>query len=413
MRLLVAALLALIWTGGLAQETFVIQNGTVIDGTGAPPIPNGVVIIKGERILDVGPASEVEVPKNATVVDAAGGTIMPGIVNAHIHFGAVLINRYNFLKAGVTSVCDLGSSLPSMEKFAGDEDTPQARGFKAGPIVTAPGGYPGPVHGFALNYEISGPEEAEAAVANLYARGADYVKLALEPGFGETPYPVLSAAELRATVTAAHERGLLARVHVQNPALLSVALDADADVIEHLPVFSRYTEEEWDALLENPADPPLPEDLEAQFARMAAEGVVLVPTLGVLVGELFDKPQREPWEEVYLNLALKAVRLFHDLGGTVALGNDYGNPGVELGMPLREMRLFLAAGLSPFEVLSAATAHAADACGQGETLGTLTPDKLADVIVVAGDSLEDITVMDQVRTVIKGGHVVYGGSPAN
>ena len=412
MRLLIAALLVLIWTSAPAQETLVIQNGTVIDGTGAPPILNGVVVVEGEKIVGVGSASDVEVLEGVTVVDAAGGTILPGIVNAHIHFGAALANRYSFLKAGVTSVCDLGSSLHSMEKFAANE-TPQARGFKAGPIITAPGGYPGPVHGFALNYEITGPEEAEAAVADLHARGADYIKLALEPGFDETPYPLLGAIELRAAVAAAHERRLLARVHVQNPALLSVALDAGADVIEHLPVFLRYTEEEWDVLLENPDDPPLPEGLETQFTRMVAQGVVLVPTLDVFVGEFFDKPQREPWEEVYLNLAFKAVRLFRDLGGTFALGNDYGNPDVELGMPLREMRLFLAAGLSPLEVLSAATAHAAYACGQGETLGTLTPGKLADVIVVAGDPLDDVTALDRVRTVVKGGRVVYGASPAD
>jgi imidazolonepropionase-like amidohydrolase len=103
---------------------------------------------------------------------------------------------------------------------------------------------------------------------------------------------------------------------------------------------------------------------------------------------------------------LEIVGRFHQLEGVVAVGNDYGNPGVERGMPLREMKLLLEAGLSPMEVLEAGTRRAAQVCGHGNELGTMEPGKLADIIIVDGNPLEDIEALDRVKWVIKDGQVV-------
>jgi imidazolonepropionase-like amidohydrolase len=101
------------------------------------------------------------------------------------------------------------------------------------------------------------------------------------------------------------------------------------------------------------------------------------------------------------------VRRFHTVGGVVALANDYGaDDAIEKGMPLREMRLLLAAGLTPMQVIEAGTRNAAQVCGHGQDLGTLEPGKLADIIAVNGDPLADIQVMQQVSLVIKGGQIV-------
>jgi imidazolonepropionase-like amidohydrolase len=119
-------------------------------------------------------------------------------------------------------------------------------------------------------------------------------------------------------------------------------------------------------------------------------------------------PQKEGCFQFYLD----PVRYFHALGGTVALANDWGADGaIERGIPLREMQLLLAAGLTPMEVIRAGTQHAAWVCGHGEELGTLAPGMLADVIVVDGDPLVDIEAMGRVVAVIKGGQVVLSKIP--
>ena len=129
--------------------------------------------------------------------------------------------------------------------------------------------------------------------------------------------------------------------------------------------------------------------------------------LGSRFLEAPKKAERLPVEQIVVDVHVEAVRRFHALGGVVALGNDYGaNPDVELGMPLTEMRLLLAAGLTPMGVIEASTRNAAFVCGQGDELGTLEPGKLADIIVADGNPLTDLQVMGRVLAVIKGGKLV-------
>ncbi|UCH63700.1 MAG: amidohydrolase family protein, partial [Fidelibacterota bacterium] len=133
----------------------------------------------------------------------------------------------------------------------------------------------------------------------------------------------------------------------------------------------------------------------------------IVPTLDQLVGRLYEKAEKTAIEQIVIDVHLETVRRFHALGGRVALGNDYANVGIEAGMPIMEMTLLAEAGLAPLAVIEGSTREAAVVCGQGETLGTLEPGKLADVIVVAGDPLQDIQAMREVVVVIKGGELVY------
>ena len=97
--------------------TLALINGTVLDGTGAPPLANGVVVVEGKRIVAVGPATQVDIPANAQVVDVAGRTIMPGIINAHVHNTYAATIRQQYLASGVTTTCDLASSLADMPQF--------------------------------------------------------------------------------------------------------------------------------------------------------------------------------------------------------------------------------------------------------------------------------------------------------
>ena len=141
---------------------------------------------------------------------------------------------------------------------------------------------------------------------------------------------------------------------------------------------------------------------------MANKGIVMIPTLDRVYGQLYRTPNPTHEEEVTIEVILGVVRWFHEMGGVVGLGTDFNiGTGVKTGMPVGEMEMLLAAGLTPMEVIEAGTRHAAKACGHGDELGTLEPGKLADVIVVDGNPLEDIQALSQVVLVIKGGDVAH------
>ncbi len=394
-------------TNEFPKASFVVINGTIIDGTGADPIPDGYVAVQGNRIAAIGHSTEVQVPENVTVIDVEGGTILPGIFNSHAHKDSGAgTRRIMFLLDGVTSVCDMLLSRQMMPLLEEEEISSglAARGFKAGPIITAPGGYPGVMWGTVYSYEIQGEAEAEIAVRDLYAWGADYIKVALEPGIFGDPWPVLDLQELRSIVATAHEHDLLVRAHVNN-AMLDIALEADVDVIEHVPMPS-FSSENLESLFDDAGVFRMPTDLEAQMLRMIDQGIVLVPTLDVILDDAYQGGGIEPATEIVAEAVLGVVRFFHESGGIIAVGNDYGNAGVKPGMPLREMNLLHIAGLSPMEVIEAGTKHAAYVCGHSDDLGTLTTGKLADFIVVAGNPLKDLSAMNSVLYVIKDGEVV-------
>jgi imidazolonepropionase-like amidohydrolase len=399
----------------IPEKALVVRNGAVIDGNGGPPIVDGVVVIQGERIVSVGEAVAFQIPEDAAVVDAGGGTILPGVINSHTHGTHDPAVRRAFLTDGVTTVCNLGTALDRLPLFddASVAEGPAARGYWAGPIITAPGGYPGPVYGSQFSYEVGSPAEARAAVTDLLDRGASMIKIALAPGDPRNPWPVLDLARVQAIVDEAHARGVLVRAHVFEPYLVEdIVLPTGVDVIEHEP-FPLLTPEEESRILGS--NEPLTllfnvvaPEFEMLLERIVAHGTVMVPTLDQRVGTLFTNPDRSLVEQIVVDVHLEAARRFHALGGTLALGNDFGGvPNVELGMPLLEMELFLAAGLTQMEVIEASTRHAAVACGQGSSLGTLEPGKLADIIIVDGDPLTDLAAIDNVVAVIKGGVLAH------
>jgi imidazolonepropionase-like amidohydrolase len=370
------------------------------------------VAIQQERIVAVGRATDYAIPTGTKVVDAKGGTILPGIINAHVHgLSNPAMRRVYFLLRGVTSVCDMGSRLDEMQQFSQDHVSgPAARGFRAGPIITAPGGYPDVFWHASLNYEVTGPDQARAAVADLVNRGADAIKIALEPGSAQEPWPMLNLQEVKAIVQAAHERGKLVRAHVgriDGTDVLDIVVESGVDVIEHvpIPVFSS-----WDVYnsIKDKAHFALDSDYQVRLARLVTHQVVMVPTLDAHSFWCESPELTFEQQQACLEFYVEPVRYFHTLGGVVALANDYNTDiTIEKGMPLREMRLLLAAGLTPMHVIEAGTRNAAQVCGHGNELGTLEPGKLADVIVVDGDPLTDIEAMSRVSVVIKDGQIAY------
>jgi imidazolonepropionase-like amidohydrolase len=392
----------------LAGISLVLTHGIVIDGKGSDPIPDGLVAIRDNRIVFVGQSSEFRIPRDALVIDAEGGTILPGVINSHArNVAGAGTRRISFLLDGVTSVCDLGAQLMRMPAFEEEKvnSGPAARGFKAGPIITAPGGYPAPFVGSSISYEVQGKDEAELAVHDLHTQGADFIKVALDPGTVSEPWPVLNLEELRTVVETAHSYGLLVRAHMTDSTMLDMALEAGVDVIEHVPM-PPNSHVDLESMFDDSGNFRMPPELETQMLRMIEQRVVLVPTLDVYMGDIEYFGDRYGDADSFMEALLGVVRFFHDSGGTIALGNDYSNPGVESEMPLSEMILLRSAGLTPSEVIKAATRQAAYVCGQGNELGTLEAGKLADIIVVEGNPLDDLNAMDSILYVVKDGDIV-------
>lgn len=397
----------------------IITNGTVVDGRGSEPVHDGIVVIVGDRITYVGRSADYSQPSNAQVIDAHGGSILPGIIDSHVLDASDPAIRREFLVSGVTTVCNLGSPLGEMTQFGKNyiDQGPVARGYRSGPMITAPGGLPDTVLQANLNYEVKTPEEARAAVVDLHDHGADVIKVLLQEEYGGVTYPMLGEDELAAIVEEAHTLGLLVRAHVTYASLLGMAVQAGVDTIQHVPFniarsgSHSISDAQLLAFLQS-SDPlqyfftELYPDYEDQLRMMVEAGIVMVPTLDRAYGEYYrtSNPTRE--QEVIIETVLGIVRRFHDLGGIVGLGTDF-NTGLDIkvGMPVGEMEMLLAAGLTPMDVIEAGTRISANICGHGDELGTLEPGKLADVIVVDGDPLEDMQVMSEVALVIRNGEI--------
>jgi len=393
-----------------------IINGTIIDGTGKEPVMNGIILIEGNKVKAVGKAEDIVIPENAEIINARGKTIIPGIIDSHVHTAQDPAVRRGLLTGGVTSICDLGTPIENMEEFtqtySGKEAV--ARGFRAGPIVTAPGGLPDAVLKEGLNYEVSTPEGVKRGVRDLLNKGADVIKIYLHPTTGGKAYPMLNEEEIRVLADETHKSGKLVRAHVTKLRLLEMAIDAGVDVIEHVP----YPEVSAEIRKAFKKDDPRKEILnlmvvpeyDTLLPRMVEKGIIMVPTMDRAFGRYYFVKNKNAPIRAIAEAIIEIVRRFHNLGGTVALGTDYNyNSATAEGIPIREIEMMEAAGLTPMEIIVASTKHAAFVSGHGDELGTLEPGKLADMIILSGDPLADLKAMKNVFLVIKDGKIAYSG----
>jgi imidazolonepropionase-like amidohydrolase len=384
----------------IPADAMVIRNGIIIDGTGAEPIPDGVVIIHDKRILAVGQASDFRLPESVRIIDAQGGTILPGLINAHVHHSAPVEQRRRFLEDGVTTVCDLGTPLREMPQFVETESPAgrAARVFYAGPIITAPE-----------------PKEAREAVRDMVARGASVIKIALDPSWNrEHPLPMLDVETAKAIVEEAHAHGLLVHAHMIQITYFPLALEAGIDVIEHMPFPTGWpSEEEKQRYLESD-DPTLPffeehfPEYKSILGGMAQQEIIMVPTVSALIKDMYLKSERSTHEQFVVLAVLDIIRRFREAGGVVAVGNDFNDRFMKERLPLTEMRALMDAGMTSMEVIEAATRHASLVSG-ADDLGILEPGKLADLVVVEGNPLEDIDALTRIRLVILDGEVAHKG----
>jgi imidazolonepropionase-like amidohydrolase len=350
-------------------------NGVLIDGSGADPVPDAVVLIEDGKIAALGNKDEVNLPPGIQTIDLKGNTILPGFIDAHVHYAHNAENLSAWIKAGVTTVCDLGSAYDPYI-FAFRDATLTHPGYSrivsAGPIVTSPGGYPIPVWGSSIALQVTSPEDARQKVGELLDKGADIIKIAVTSDYGSS----LTAEEITAITDVAHQRGTRVLAHVETVKDLELAVDNGVDIAAHMP-FDK-----------------LPDDV---IVKLVAKDVYIIPTAAVLAG-YFTAAKSQ---------ILDNMQRFTAAGGKLALGDDYGNTGIQLGMPIQDVDLMVQAGMTPMEIIMAGTQYAAHACNLEQELGTLAAGKTADILVVQGNPLVDIHNLLNVQMVLRNGVIVW------
>lgn len=324
------------------------------------------VVVSESRIAAVTHRSAA---RGAQIVEGRGRTLLPGVIDAHVHLG--LVRARHVLAGGVTAARDLGwperKVFPAARHLAGDPAAGPLL-LAAGPMLTAPGGYPsrarwGP-RGTAR--EVASPEEAVAAVRRLVTAGAAVIKVAQEPRAG----PTLPPAVLAAIVGEAHREGLMVTTHLGSLDQLEVALASGVDELAH----GLWSNEE----IPGPT-----------IDEMVRAGMVVVPTL-----HIDPAPAR-----------LGNLRRFVEAGGRVVYGTDMGNAGPPEGIDVRELVLMVEAGMTPGAALAAATSGAASHLGLAGR-GTVIQGAVADLLLVDGDPLTDLSVLSRPVLVMREGRVV-------
>ncbi|HYK92218.1 MAG TPA: amidohydrolase family protein [Acidobacteriota bacterium] len=365
------------------QSVLALVNARVIDGTGRDPLEDGIVLIYDDRIKSVGRRDRVTIPSSARIIDVHGGTILPGFFNTHVHSAFSESNLRAWVQAGVTTVRDLGFGVEHLwwPMSFRDQHLPLpefARIIATGPPISTPGGYPTPFGGTVV-LTASSAAEARTQTNLVLDHGADLIKTCLDSGLivmGIANLPIFNKEEARAVIETAHRRGVPVSVHVTAVMDLVPAVEWGFNEIAHM-------------VADELNDPDL-------VARMVAKDIYWIPTL-------------ELWSFYGLAHTAQAnLRRFIAAGGKVALGTDFsGAPQpFQVGMPMHEIELMQQAGMTPMQIIVAATRNAAHVCYRDRTLGTLEPGKVADVLVVNGDPLQDLHALTNVRLVVHGGTVV-------
>jgi imidazolonepropionase-like amidohydrolase len=403
---------ALLLTAGMAcsaaalAASTLIQDVRVFDGRAAHE-HRSVLVVDG-LIADAdfrGP-----VPQGARVVSGAGRTLLPGLIDSHVHAYQHLDLPLLF---GVTTQVDMFTGVKIMQDItramAEGKNQHRADLFSAGTLVTARGGH-GTEYGLSIP-TLDSAADAQAFVDARIAEGSHFIKIVMEEGLGQTRFNSLDVATVKAVIEAAHRRGKLAVVHITTPANARAALEAGADGLVHL--------------FNGVAVPAAEADGLAQLAK--ARGAFVIPTFSVLesmaglkpaelladasFAALLDKEQQAPLLSAYgpkpipgLLAAPKAVTAaLRKAGVQVLAGTDAGNSGTQYGISLHhELAALVDAGLTPAEALAAATSAPADAFRLGKR-GRVANGYKADLLLVEGNPLTDIAATRRMVEVWKDG----------
>lgn len=400
-----------------APRRVAVRAARMLDVKSGKYVASPVILIEGERIVKAGPG--LAIPEGTQVVDLGSATVLPGLIDCHTHLMAresespngyelALLTKSQAtralegaanarvtLRAGFTTVRDVENEGSGFADVALRDAIRQ--GLVEGPrmlVATRGIAAVGAYHPFGVSPDVkdlptgaqfvSGVEEARRAAREQLGQGADLLKI-----YADWATPTLTVDELRVIIEEAHKARRKVAVHAMTPEGIRNALEAGADSIEHGHSADR-----------------------AALEAIRKKGVFLVPTLGILealVERAPDAATRANFER-RLDGARKTVALAQQLGVKMASGFDAASVWQQ-GRNAMEPVALSRAGVPPLEALRAATTRAAELLGLEQHVGTLEPGRYADLIAVTGDPLADMTELQRVRFVMKGGAVVVDTLP--
>jgi imidazolonepropionase-like amidohydrolase len=380
-------------------------NGLVLDGLTDAAV-EGWVHVDGERIVAVGrgqPGPRV----GGRTIDLAGRTIMPGLIDTHVHMaGGDYFPGYEDEAIGIAAVRTAEAARQTLlagfttVRTASSRDfldldmrdaiglglTPGPRILGSGRGITCTGGH---LHNIAM--EADGPDELRKAVRLHIKRGADSLKLMMSGGVATAGLPVeaeqFTVEEVKAAVYEAHKVGMKVLTHSIGLQAIRNAIEGGVDSIDH----GQYLDEEC-------------------AVRMKQRGVYLVPTFGPF-HYYTEVRKAEDWRirraEAIKEQHQRAYRLALDVGVPIAMGSDCGAPSrFPNGENALELTLMVRYGMSPAHAVRCGTSEAARLAGVFEQVGSLEPGKLADLIVVGGNPLQDVSLLQRgVQLVMKSGTI--------
>jgi imidazolonepropionase-like amidohydrolase len=418
-------------------KTTALVGGMLISGLDVPPLHNAAIVIQGDRIVQVGPAAAVKIPESASIIDTSGQTMLPGLIDTHVHlilvgYGdeggwfqwlkprqaeypiekVIALSAYQLLMSGVTAAVDLGGpaqGLINVRDRINKGQLPGPRLQVSGPMILRI-----PYRGFPDDCYIvvKSPEEAAQAVEKVIQEGVDVIKA----------HAGLTREDYFAMVKAAHAHRIKVHAHLYEETALRNAFEAGVDVLQHVgsggvptyspdlvkeiaasgrPVVPTVAHRSWiyPDTLEFPESLQDPE-LKSMFPPDIWEGVQNSlkgwPSLGYFTQINRQMLYREPLTKQWIQS-----------GAVIGMGTDNGTPlNFHTDALWREMKVFADEGVPPLQVISDATRVNARIMGMRD-LGTLEPGKLADIIVVPDNPMfDDLTDLGHVQVVIKGG-VIY------
>ncbi len=383
----------------LQRGTFALTNGRLIDATGAPAIERANVIVRDGRIEAAGAADVTRVPAGVAVVDVTGKTILPGLWDMHAHVGLAEWGPV-YLASGVTTARDMGGEfdvVTALRDAWGD-------GSALGPRLLLAGLVDGPGPASFGHVTAANPDEGRAVVRKYKDAGFQQMKI----------YSLLDKPTVAAVIAAAHTAGMTVTGHIPNGLTLHDVVEMGFDNVAHLVV----------------RDTPGTDAMRDTIAFLKSHGTVIDPTISW--NELLGRSPQTPIESFQPGFAhvtpplqrliaganggqvtpqqahdrlarsLAIIKALHDGGVPIVAGTDKGVPGVSVA---REIELYVAAGLSPMDAIRAATAVPARVMGLAAESGSIAPGLRADLIVVDGNPLANISDIRNVRLVAANGRL--------
>ena len=417
--------------GPAAAKDVVIHAGRLIDGTGKPARDKVSIVIHDDRITAVEDGFTAG-PKGAEVIDLATSTVLPGLIDDHVHITQSfhkgdpihtamtrtdaddtidgVNNARATLMAGFTSIRDVGSDthvVVALKRSIAAGVIPGPRMWVAGTPLGPTGGHGDAANGLDPELEhpgwkdnlIDSPEAARRTVRRLKREGADLIKIMPSGGvmsIGDDPkLQLMEDDEIKAVIETAHSLGMKVAAHAHGKLAIDHAIALGVDSIEH----GTYADAE-------------------SYKLFKAHGTYFVPTM--LVGaKVYEHAKAHPEDlnpstvEKTMTVVPYMQKNLHDAyaaGVKIAFGTDTFGMSRH-GENAQEFAIMVRAGMTPMDAILAATANAADLIGDAKDIGSIQPGRYADIIAVAGDPLQDVTVLEKVSFVMKGG-VVYKGQPS-